>query len=65
MYNENSLLHVKQLVFEIHITAKSYRRYFDTLIKLEHLGFRRYLMHRNQRCSVCFEIYYVNINFLP
>ena len=63
MFEENSLRNVKQLAFEIHI-GSNMEDYFKTLFQLERIGFRRYLMNRNARCAWCFEVYYVNTNFL-
>ena len=64
MFEENSLCYVKQLGFEIHIKQNNFQKYFNTLMQLEKVGFRRYLMIRNKRCSHCYELYYVNMNFL-
>ena len=64
MFEENSLRNVKQLAFEIHIGQSNFQKYFHTLMQLEKIGFRRYLMNRNIYCNNCFELYYVNMNFL-
>ena len=64
MFEENSLRNVKQLSFEIHIQDNNFKKYFQTLMQLEKLGFRRYLMNRNQYYNTCYELYYLNMNFL-
>lgn len=63
MFEENSLRNVKQLSFEIHL-EEDFKRYFDILLYIEKLGFRKYLMNKNRRCKRCFEIYYINMIFL-
>lgn len=62
MFTENSLRNVKQLAYEIHLYQKV--DMFSILMKLEKLGFRKFMIHHNPVCSFCFELYYINTNFI-
>ena len=79
MFNEGMLHNVRQLVFEIHIRRKSLLQDFydmaEILLEIERIGFRRFHYHRNPagryyskltgiERSCCFELFYINTNFL-
>ena len=76
---DNSLGGVRQMGIELHTsfhtTAEQYRHYIDTLTKLESLGFQKWMVNLNSRCtyhaedlnryfSHCQEVYFINMNFL-
>ena len=75
MLREQSLRNVKQLLFEIHVgivnaTVDKYKLLHD----LETIGFRKFSVHVNhynrfvtssgRRFTACYELSYININFL-
>ena len=74
MFAENSLRNVKQLLFEVHLQTTVNLNQFKLMQTLEKLGFRKLAVHINQtahfitksgrRLSKCYELSYVNINFL-
>ena len=75
MFREQSLRNVKQLLFEIHvdISTGDGKRY-ELLQNLETIGFRKFSAHINhynrfvsssgRRFTGCYELSYININFL-
>jgi len=85
MVTDGSLDNVKQLIFEIHTkevetvqrptSKQDFLDMYESLLALEHVGFRRYNYHYNtlgqytsirtgKTRSCCYELYYVNILFL-
>ena len=78
MIPSGSLKNVKQLAFEVHMydqTKLGRYNFYSLLYSLEKLGFRRYYYHINPNCfrrsrvsgiarSMCYELYYININYL-
>ena len=74
MFEENSLKNVKQLIFEVHIGQGAAFHQFEKVRKLEELGFRKFGVHINhynrfvtssgRRLTKCYELSYININFL-
>ena len=74
MFAENSLRNVKQLLFEVHLQTTVNLNQFKLMQTLEKLGFRKLSVHINQtahfitksgrRLTKCYELSYVNINFL-
>ena len=64
MFADNSLQNVKQLAFEMHTHFAKISNMFDVLIKLETLGFKKYLVHHNPLCNKCYELYYINTKFV-
>ena len=74
MFAEKSLRNVKQILFEVHLQTTVNRRQFELIQTLEKLGFRKFAVHINptahfvtktgRRLTKCYELSYVNINFL-
>ena len=79
MFNEGMLHNVRQLFFEIHIRGKSLVQDFydmtEILLEIERIGFRQFHCHHNpagqyyskhtgKERSCCYELYYINTNFL-
>ena len=74
MYKEKSLRNVKQILIEVHLTTMADVQRYQTIQRLEELGFRRFAVHFNhmnrfmtssgRRLSRGYELSYININFL-
>lgn len=79
MYQSGILSKVKQLGFEVHIMSKSsttanvFFQHWKTLKRLESFGFRRWYWHfnysggymyKNKPRTCCYELVYINTNFM-
>jgi hypothetical protein len=62
-FEDQSLLHIKQLAIEYHITISKIKM-IEVLTRLETIGFRKYYVHLNPLCAKFYEIYIINKGFL-
>ena len=75
IYRENSFKNVKQLVLEVHLGENvADPRQYQLVQKLEEIGFRKFNVHVNhysrfvtstgRRLTKCYELSYINTNFM-
>ena len=75
MYQDGHLSkYVKQIGIELHLFKGTFRLFLEAMQKLEELGFRKWFTNWNMHCrraskrllrvTYCYEVYFVNINFM-